>query len=542
MALRAAVGWGALVALLGVACGASSEGGGAVAGGAASVDGGAPASSTDAGASGEAPSPGGAANGGAAPVGEAGALGADGGAAAGASTQAPELTLSAVTISQTLEVPLMKDGAEIAATARRLPVIAGKRALVRAFVAVAPSFSERSLIGALDIKTGDATRTYVDTHLVTNSSTQDDLKSSFDFEVPAEDLSVAGSYRVRLLEADTTPLARFPESGYSALGARRLDPFELVLLPFVVGGFEPKTGPAELTALRDRLLALYPSSDLSVSVGPRRTLAQSVDADGDGWEAALDELYDLRSAAHAPHQVFYYGIMAPARSFDAFCPSGCVVGYSIVADATDVDARGAIGVGVFPDGSGAGDAWDTLAHELGHALGRDHAPCGITDPSDVDPNWPLDMAHQSAGLGVYGYDFARSRLIKPRQARDVMSYCQPVWISDYTYQGIFERLDYIQAHRLRALAATPPELFRLARIRRDGRASWLGDRVKNGAAASRELDLLDSGGQLVGRIRAQLARVDHGAGGYVWLPARALNESGAAGVDLRPLGGGVLSL
>jgi hypothetical protein len=24
-----------------------------------------------------------------------------------------------------------------------------------------------------------------------------------------------------------------------------------------------------------------------------------------------------------------------------------------------------------------------------------------------------------------------------------MSYCSPVWISDYTYRGLFERLDYI---------------------------------------------------------------------------------------------------
>ena len=65
-------------------------------------------------------------------------------------------------------------------------------------------------------------------------------------------------------------------------------------------------------------------------------------------------------------------------------------------------------------GSGTDDAWDTVAHELGHALGRDHAPCDV-DPSDVDPAWPDDMAHRNAALGVYGYDFERSLLINLRR-------------------------------------------------------------------------------------------------------------------------------
>jgi hypothetical protein len=457
---------------------------------------------------------------------------------------ASDVSLRAITILQTLEVPLMQAGKAVAAAARPAPLIAGKRAIARAFVDVNETFTPRTLIGVLDITTAKASRSLVDRRRIARASTQDDLGSSFDFDVSADDLSESASYRLRVLETDTTPLARFPEHGYVQLGARRLKPFELVLVPFIIGGFAPKTTEVEVQALRRRLLALYPSSEIEVAVAPPKTIGYVVDAE-DGWDGALDELYQLRSEQAPPANVFYYGVMAPASSFDAFCPDGCIVGYSMMADADDVDSRGSIGIGVFPDGSGSDDAWDTVAHELGHALGRDHAPCGIDDPHDVDRGWPSDAAHRNAGLGVYGYDFDSQRLIQPRQAKDVMSYCQPVWIADYTYRGIFERLDYIQTEGLRALDAvglSPPALFRLARIGRRGQTVWLGDRRKNGAAARRSVDLLDASGRRIGRIEAQVARADHGGGGYVWLPLGALHESGAASVDLRPFGGSVLPL
>jgi hypothetical protein len=123
-----------------------------------------------------------------------------------------------------------------------------------------------------------------------------------------------------------------------------------------------------------------------------------------------------------------------------------------------------------------------------------------------------------------------------------MSYCTPIWISDYTYQGLFERLDHIQAQGFRALSLQGPELYRLARVGRHGESAWLGDRVKRGSAARYELALLDAQGSQVATVAAQVARVDHAAGAFVWLPAADLARSGATSVDLTPLGGGKLAL
>jgi hypothetical protein len=452
---------------------------------------------------------------------------------------APTLRLHSITISQTHELPLMQEGVVVEEKQRPAPLVAHKRALVRVFVDVEQGFVARPLLGVLDLKTPERTRTLVSRLAIDKSSRQDDLTTTFVFNVDAADLAENSGYRVRVLEADTTPLARFPEADYVPLAAQKLPPFELVVVPFIANGFTPKTGDPELTALRRRLIALYPSTDVEVSLAPAVTLPYVLNGNGDGWDNALDEIYQLRAATLPPpaRDVFFYGLMAPSASFASYCQGGgCTLGFSNVAAEDDVDSRGSIGVGVFPDGSGTKDAWDTLAHELGHAMGRDHSPCGVDDP---DPDYP----YPNAGMGsVYGFDFDAMKLVKPKGLKDVMSYCAPVWISDYTYRGIFERLDYIAQESFRVLELGPAERFRIARIRRDGTSVWLGERARRGSAARRSLELLNAAGKPVTTVQVQVARVDHGPGSYVWLRAQELQQSGAKSVDLRPLGGAVLGL
>ncbi len=69
-----------------------------------------------------------------------------------------------------------------------------------------------------------------------------------------------------------------------------------------------------------------------------------------------------------------------------------------------------------------------VAHELGHNLSIRHAPCG--NPAGVDPNYP----YPNARLGHPGYDYVDQRMMAPNLFFDLMSYCQPWWISDYNFQ------------------------------------------------------------------------------------------------------------
>jgi hypothetical protein len=113
----------------------------------------------------------------------------------------------------------------------------------------------------------------------------------------------------------------------------------------------------------------------------------------------------------------YYGVVKVAYS------SG-VAGMGYIGLPT------AMGWDYLPTGDGV------IAHELGHNFNRLHAPCG--GPAGPDPNYP----YAGGAIGVYGYDVAGASL-KASTMPDLMTYCHPEWISDYTFRGA---LDFIVTH------------------------------------------------------------------------------------------------
>jgi hypothetical protein len=86
------------------------------------------------------------------------------------------------------------------------------------------------------------------------------------------------------------------------------------------------------------------------------------------------------------------------------------------------------------------DAGVLAGHEIGHNFGRQHAPCG--DPGDVDPFYP----YANGIIGEYGLDLEEEVVVMPDQAMDMMSYCGPEWISDYTYEALLEEQLRVGGH------------------------------------------------------------------------------------------------
>jgi hypothetical protein len=60
--------------------------------------------------------------------------------------------------------------------------------------------------------------------------------------------------------------------------------------------------------------------------------------------------------------------------------------------------------------------------------------------SDTDPSYP----HSGGSIGEWGYDLIRGELVEPSTA-DFMGYCDPSWVSDYTYTALFNRLVAVNA-------------------------------------------------------------------------------------------------
>jgi hypothetical protein len=135
------------------------------------------------------------------------------------------------------------------------------------------------------------------------------------------------------------------------------------------------------------------------------------------WTTILLEIDALRKFESSAR--YYYGVAKVSYT------SG-VAGIAYVSNAS-AGARAALGWD-YP-----GTAGVIAAHELGHNWARIHSPCG--GPADVDPQYP-----QTDGTtGIYGMDVA-AQILQPPTSKDIMGYCDPKWISDYTYSGVMNYL------------------------------------------------------------------------------------------------------
>lgn len=111
------------------------------------------------------------------------------------------------------------------------------------------------------------------------------------------------------------------------------------------------------------------------------------------------------------------------------------------------------------------DPENSIAHEMGHLAGRDHAGCDASQEGSVDPAYPYrdgklwppksgDPGDEDSAY--YGFDpytvrrfehYAREvgagalRTIYQPATCDLMGYADATWPSDYTYEGIRARLE-----------------------------------------------------------------------------------------------------
>lgn len=245
---------------------------------------------------------------------------------------------------------------------------------------------------------------------------------SWNVAIPAE-LVIPG---MRLLvEADpegTVPRLEgsgtvYPASGVPlAVDVRVMPPLYLRVVPIhqtatgATGEVDAQNLPQYLGPLTDMFPVEQVFADVHAPFSTSSTAAGSA-----GWTALLREIAALRTAEGARR--YYFGVVRRASG-------------------------GISGVGYL--GQPAAVGWDrlpaaaqTMAHELGHNFNRHHAPCG--NPAGVDRAFPT----ADATLDVHGWNVRTGEVMSPGARHDLMSYCDPEWISRYTWQAV---MDYRLVH------------------------------------------------------------------------------------------------
>ena len=430
------------------------------------------------------------------------------------------LTIAEVAVFQTVKVSVMKGGAAVTGKA---PVVASRPALVRVYVQPGSGWTPHAINAVLTLQGGGVTTPL--TISATPQAASDDatLGSTLNFDVAAGVLKTDTVFSVSLREPNTSkPLygstpkpGRYPQDGtLVALGAKSSGAqLKVVLVPIQYGADGsnrlPDTTPAQLKVYTDTMFALYPVPSVSVTVRAQPVaINYTVSANGTGWNQLLTQVLSVRGQDAPSADTYYYGIFAGASSFAAFCGGGCVAGLSpIVTSPGDAQSRASIGIGF----SGAEMAM-TMAHELGHAHGRAHAPCGgVAGP---DPSFP----YAGGGVGVWGYSLLTKQLVNPATAKDLMGYCNPGWFSDYTYGMVFDRVKAVNGASMVAMAPMP---FRYASMDEHGAITWVGDATLTMLpdGEPRTVVYESAEGAPLGTATAYFYAHDHLPGGSLLVPA-----------------------
>ncbi|MYB05916.1 MAG: hypothetical protein F4Y24_06145 [Gemmatimonadetes bacterium] len=294
-----------------------------------------------------------------------------------------------------------------------VPLVAAEEALLRVFVtarnaasAGIPAVRARFYVNGRETHVVDipVTSTPIPTAVDEGS-----LSKSINAEIPADVIQPGLEMVIEVdpegtLDESLGVETRIPQTGRLAVDVRAMPLFELTLIPFVW----TQTNDQSIVDLVEAMAADPENHDM---LGDTRTLLPVGTLDVKAHEPVLSSSNHAFRILHETEAIrameggsgHYMGMMA-----------GRVEGPGGVAA-----IRGWTGFSI-PRAS-------TIAHELGHNLSLRHAPCGR--PGALDLSYP----YSDGFIGAWGYDFRNGgSLVRPTRP-DLMSYCEPEWISDYSF-------------------------------------------------------------------------------------------------------------
>jgi hypothetical protein len=444
----------------------------------------------------------------------------------GSGARVTELSIDKVALYQGSEARFMKDQEE---DTPDVPIVAGRDGMMRVFVFTHSDWEDREVEAVLTLYTMEqdeddwvvgSSKRFSETMDVVISSSDSSKSSTFNFDIPGDELEAGNmAYRVDLYESgnDAGPggekSPHWPEPGDDPQEFQPRSSGEQLKIVFIPleyradgSGRLPDTSDRQMEMLHDAFMAQYPTREVDIDVEDPVAWSNAINANGSGFDRVLEYLYNIRD--RYDYDVYLYALHAPAPSYGDFCQGGCVAGLSSLAQQpSDSWARVSTGLGFSGDQTSG-----TTVHEVGHAHGRQHTPCG----TNGDNNYP----HSGGMIGAWGYDIIEKTLKSPNTFADFMGYCDPTWVSDYTFDALFDRVRSVNNGRSLERIEDMP-IYRTLMITVDGALEWTKSvRLPglNEGSVEKTIELLNEAGDVMDTVTGRLNPFSHLSGGFLHIP------------------------
>ncbi|MCY3808686.1 MAG: M66 family metalloprotease [Gemmatimonadetes bacterium] len=320
-----------------------------------------------------------------------------------------------------------------------VPVVAEKEALLRVFVTATRTTTETLPPATATFYVDDEERYSVEidgtSEPIPTDIDEGSLDRSLNVTIPDSVIEEGLSVVIEIdpdstIDAEILTAKRIPESGELDLGVEGVPDFELTAIPFlytrdpdssVIEDVEGMAEDEENHELLHETYDLLPIEEMTVDGH------DPVEIDSRSGYAVLFRTIAIRAAESGSG--YWMGLMPSFSDVRG------------VADGVPSTSSASVPV-----------AW-IIAHELGHNLSLRHAPCG--GAGSPDPAYP----YGDGSIGAWGYDHRGDSLIDKDEAKDLMTYCEPEWVSDYHFTNAFGHRTVQEMWRGEARRRTGPSLL-----------------------------------------------------------------------------------
>ena len=422
-----------------------------------------------------------------------------------------DLAISEVAAFQTIKIPLSK-GVTPIDPAMHTTLVQGRPTLFRVYVTPGTGFAAREFSARVTVKNGAGSDQYFAKQMISKASSDADTASTFQISVPKEKIAADTKYSVELVDCGKGPAAtgtaaatRMPAMGDLALSAKDIGTLKITVIPLLTNSMMPDTSDKTLEIYKNYFLAMYPIDKIEITVGKSMNIAYPVN-----WNTVIEQLRAQRTADKPAPEVYYYGFLKPTATLADYCRRGCTAGVGYVGSLQQAQTRVALGLAYGDEMSAS-----TMAHEVGHNHGRNHAPCAPGNQiQGVDSRFP----YKGASIGVWGYDLRNKKFFDPAKVTDIMGYCDPKWISDYTYKGLIDRSAMINVQSLSILDPEIIQAYRVLLLDADG-PRWSQPLLEPDApfGTAEDADVLDIDDQPIERVTVYRTQIGDSEGSYTLL-------------------------